>query len=264
MTDRDLMQQALDALIRCAADIDAHWECRSIDQIDADGDTPPIITALRERLAHCDRCGKRLGGEGDIHTCSPDPIEDAQSALIAEMAAQPEQQELVGREAYMAIREARENASEDAYFAARPEHDKDLNRLMFRSGFYRGYPTTPPAAPVQPEQQPVNQERESLRAAQGEAVMPLIGPLLDAWESCSETMRGEQPEVDKYLRKINRAMEDATSPAAQRTWVGLTDEEEDAAFERSMEVRPKGASNKETRRLYARAIESKLKERNHG
>jgi hypothetical protein len=46
----------------------------------------------------------------------------------------------------MAIREARENASEDAYFAARPEHDKDLNRLMFRSGFYRGYPNTPPAA----------------------------------------------------------------------------------------------------------------------
>jgi hypothetical protein len=71
--------------------------------------------------------------------------------------------------------------------------------------------TTPPAAPVQPEQ-----ERECLRKAQEDAVMPLIGPLLDAWESCSETMRGEQPEVDKYLRKINRAMEDATPPAAQR------------------------------------------------
>jgi len=92
MTDRELMQQALDALIRCATDIDAHWECRSIDQIDADGDTPPIITALQERLAHCDRCGKRLGGEGDIHTCTPDPIGDAQSALIAEMAAQEEQE----------------------------------------------------------------------------------------------------------------------------------------------------------------------------
>ena len=75
--------------------------------------------------------------------------------------------------------------------------------------------TAPPAAAQPaPVQQPVNQERESLRAAQGEAVMPLIGPLLDAWESCSETMRGEQPEVDKYLRKINRAMEDATPPAA--------------------------------------------------
>jgi hypothetical protein len=51
---------------------------------------------------------------------------------------------------------------------------------------------------------------------------------------------------------------------AQRQWVGLTDEEEDAAFEQSMEVRPKDASNKETRRLYARAIEAKLKEKNNG
>jgi hypothetical protein len=51
-------------------------------------------------------------------------------------------------------------------------------------------------------------------------------------------------------------------PAAQRQWTGLTDEEEDAAFEQSMEVRPKDASNKETRRLYARAIEAKLKEKN--
>ena len=51
-------------------------------------------------------------------------------------------------------------------------------------------------------------------------------------------------------------------PAAQRQWAGLTDEEEDAAFEQSMEVRPKDASNKETRRLYAKAIEAKLKEKN--
>jgi hypothetical protein len=50
------------------------------------------ITALQKRLAHCDRCGKRLGGEGDIHTCTPDPIGDAQDRLIAELAAQPEQE----------------------------------------------------------------------------------------------------------------------------------------------------------------------------
>ena len=60
-------------------------------------------------------------------------------------------QEPMDREAYMAIREARENASEDAYFAARPEHDKDLNRMMFRCGFYRGYAHTPPAAPREPD-----------------------------------------------------------------------------------------------------------------
>jgi hypothetical protein len=50
------------------------------------------ITALQKRLAQCDRCGKKLGGEGDIHTCTPDPIGDAQDKLIAEMAAQPEQE----------------------------------------------------------------------------------------------------------------------------------------------------------------------------
>lgn len=51
--------------------------------------------------------------------------------------------------------------------------------------------------------------RELLRAAQAKAVMPLIGPLLDAWECCSQDVRGEHPELDKQLRRINRAMEDA-------------------------------------------------------
>ncbi len=52
-------------------------------------------------------------------------------------------------------------------------------------------------------------EREHLRAAQARAVMPLIGPLLDAWECCSQACREELPELDKQLRRINRAMEDA-------------------------------------------------------
>ena len=52
-------------------------------------------------------------------------------------------------------------------------------------------------------------ERDRLRAAQAEAVMPLIGPLLDAWECSSQACREELPELDKQLRRINRAMEDA-------------------------------------------------------
>jgi hypothetical protein len=52
-------------------------------------------------------------------------------------------------------------------------------------------------------------ERERLRAAQAVAVMPLIGPLLDAWECCAQACREEMPELDKQLRRINRAMEDA-------------------------------------------------------
>lgn len=34
------------------------------------------ITVLQARLAHCDRCGKRLGEEGDIHTCTPKPEQE--------------------------------------------------------------------------------------------------------------------------------------------------------------------------------------------
>jgi len=88
MTDRQLLQQALDAL-------------ETISEFaGGEGDVCEIIAkrarlaipALRERLAHCDRCGKKLGGEGDIHTCTPDPIGDAQDRLIAELAAQPEQE----------------------------------------------------------------------------------------------------------------------------------------------------------------------------
>ena len=58
---------------------------------------------------------------------------------------------------------------------------------------------------------PVVTERDRLRAAQAEAVMPLIGPLLDAWECSSQACREELPELDKQLRRINRAMEDAVA-----------------------------------------------------
>jgi hypothetical protein len=59
MTDRKLMQQALDAMRR--------YQVKR-----QDFDTfANEITTLSERLAHCDRCGKKLGGDGDIHTCTP-------------------------------------------------------------------------------------------------------------------------------------------------------------------------------------------------
>ena len=60
---------------------------------------------------------------------------------------------------------------------------------------------------------PVQQERELLRTAQSEAVMPLIGPLLDAWEGGSDFLN-EYPALDKQLRRIHRAMEHS-QPAAQ-------------------------------------------------
>ena len=52
MTDRKLMQAALDELITCEVQIEGEWGLgRSMEQIDADGDTSPVILALRERLA---------------------------------------------------------------------------------------------------------------------------------------------------------------------------------------------------------------------
>ena len=73
MNDREIMHQALKTLLWANAEIDA-W------MFDGRGygpeERPEIIkavTALQERLAHCDHCGKRLGGEGDIHTCTPKP-----------------------------------------------------------------------------------------------------------------------------------------------------------------------------------------------
>jgi hypothetical protein len=91
-TDRQLMQQALDALEIAETDGNCYYEATEL---------------LRSRLAHCDRCGKKLGGEGDIHTCTPDPIGDAQDKLIAELAAQPEQEPVDGYiTAIIACREA--------------------------------------------------------------------------------------------------------------------------------------------------------------
>ena len=77
MTDRDLMQQALDALRQC------------------EFTTPPAqrqivknaLAALNERLAHCDRCGKKLGGESDIHTCTPKTNQCGETCERAKMCA---------------------------------------------------------------------------------------------------------------------------------------------------------------------------------
>ncbi len=82
MTDRQLFQQALDALDESVDTVhqisESDWRHgMPTRKTQLDGiknlveQHKAAITALRERLAHCDRCGKRLGGEGDIHTCSP-------------------------------------------------------------------------------------------------------------------------------------------------------------------------------------------------
>jgi len=79
MTDRELMQQALDALIDAAdsqnwemqQNIDQHgeWYRRSLYLKQATTNSQEAIKALRIRLAQCERCGEVNPAE--IHTCSP-------------------------------------------------------------------------------------------------------------------------------------------------------------------------------------------------
>ena len=72
MTDREIMQQALEGLEK--------WRWGN-DPRGAD----IYIAALSERLAHCEHCGKRMGGEGGIHTCTPkqEPVDGYIASIIA-------------------------------------------------------------------------------------------------------------------------------------------------------------------------------------
>lgn len=62
----------------------------------------------------------------------------------------------------------------------------------------------------------LTQRPAALRIAQAEAVMPLIGPLLDAWENADREVMSQEPELSKQLKAIDRAMEDASMPAPQQ------------------------------------------------
>jgi hypothetical protein len=94
MTDRDIMKQALEALKKYhyyTLDMGHPNHSMLHEGFNA-------VTALQERLAHCDRCGKRLGGECDIHTCTPknqcgETCERAKlCATCAGVLVQPEQE----------------------------------------------------------------------------------------------------------------------------------------------------------------------------
>lgn len=58
-------------------------------------------------------------------------------------------------------------------------------------------------------------ERDKLIAAQVDAVMPMIGPLLDAWEGLPNDVRGELGELDTILGRINAAMENPEDSPAE-------------------------------------------------
>jgi hypothetical protein len=70
VTDRELLQQALDALAQSWVN-DHHGNRKQVLAMCADDFEKPFqaMLALRKRLAQCDRCGKASPAE--IHTCTP-------------------------------------------------------------------------------------------------------------------------------------------------------------------------------------------------
>mgnify|MGYP001603130379 CR=1 FL=1 len=60
----------------------------------------------------------------------------------------------------------------------------------------------------------IRSERQGLRIVQSKAVMPLIGPMLDAWDGMPNDLKAEireaEPALCDYLDQINAAMEAST------------------------------------------------------
>ena len=80
---------------------------------------------------------------------------------------------------------------------------------------------------------------------------------------CTDHNDGTVEAITVWCPEVIAAIKEALAQPEQRQWVGLTIYEIDDAFNESMKVRPKEASNAETRRLFAHAIEAKLKEKNY-
>jgi hypothetical protein len=322
MTDRQLLQQALDAMRDAAYDEEGYT---------INADLAEAHDALEARLAHCDRCGKKLGGEGhihtctpleqkrfeqwwdagddisndapytpdtpiqfawagwqaalaqpkqegDIHTCRPDPIGDAQDRLIAELAAQPEQEPV---EWLTGCPECGMDGGCDCDSgtctppaAPMTEFEEAVaavdNTLHHAIDYWQDRALKAEALLAQPEQEPV----ATVQCIKGITIDPVTGnvgigtpaqlaPVQDS--TCNKTLRAEgkgyprtcmkcgkgpciadrvQPEqepvawmhtmIDNVVighrpADLNRHPERwkplTAPPAAQRQWVGLTDEE---------------------------------------
>jgi hypothetical protein len=113
---------------------------------------PDLLEALQELLA-AERANSLeiVGRDTDGHPLNASGVARKKArAAIKQALEQPAPVQPIGYEKYAAIREGHRNASEEAYFAARPDLPLTTAMLkLFRDGFDRGYDTTPPASPVQ-------------------------------------------------------------------------------------------------------------------
>lgn len=186
----------------------------------------------------------------DSYECIAIVREQFAAAPVPEAKVVPAGFALVPLRMTQAMREITESEDwqwEDLLAAAEAIDEPTYNRIAADPAAPAApAPEAEPSGPTQPwgavkdmlvatptkaqEADAVEKEREALRTAQTEAVMPMIGPLLDAWENipCDEL----DLELAKWLSNINRAMEHAeTLPAqAQQAEVKpLTDEQVQAA-----------------------------------
>jgi hypothetical protein len=109
---------------------------------------------------------------------------------------------------------------------------------------------TPPAAQPAPVQEPVAYQQRTRPNWKDETCWT-------PWEDCSKSEAEDcwnRPQIHDWLYEA-RALY-TTPPAAQRPWIGLTDEERDQAWDDEI-LKQDGAYVD-----FARAIEAKLKEKN--
>jgi hypothetical protein len=200
MNDRDLMQQALDALGDAVLDYSMGKG--------AVARHTQAITALNERLAQPEQ--------------EPDPIGDAQDKLIAEMAAQPEQ-EPVHYGPSSSVFGLAEMILSDCGCSS--DYQPLLNRVAAR---IMGYIDTPPAvlaAPVQPV------ASDGWLQSGGLLYRLTDGRKPQNWDEINVTMAEGSRSVESRTRRAGELLDRirATPPAAQRK--PLTSEQQKAIAE---------------------------------